>query len=221
MILDHDDYNLEPRKGLPEHLPPGEHLLWQGAPSAPLMARRVFYTRLLGIYFTLLILGHGVFSLRDGVPIAEVTASGFWMLTMAAIALAILMGLAIGYARTTLYTITTERLVLRFGLAIPLVINIPLRHIYAADMRRHEDGSGDIVLRVARHKAVSYVALWPNVRPASFLRADPALRCLADVDGAAQALASIAPANASRSSTRDAVSEAQSADLSTGAAVPS
>ena len=221
MIHDHDDYNLEPVKGLPEELPEGEHLLWQGAPSAALLARRVFFTRLLGIYFALLILGHGVFSLRDGVPLSEVTASGFWMLTMAAIALAILMGLSIGYARTTLYTITTERLVLRFGLAIPLVINIPLRHIHAADMRRHEDGSGDIVLRVARHKAVSYVALWPNVRPASLLRAEPALRCLPDVDGAARALASIAPAGAIGAANGEGASEAPNAGLSAGAAVPS
>lgn len=219
MIMDHDDYNLEPRKGLPEDLPEGERLLWQAAPSAPLLARRVFYTRVLGIYFTLLILGHGVFSLRDGVPLTEVIASGIWMLTLAAIALAILMGLAIGYARTTLYTITTERLVMRFGLAIPLVINIPLRHIHAADMRRHEDGSGDIILRVAPHKAVSYVALWPNVRPASLLRAEPALRCLTDVEGAARALASIAPSNAMDGDTPSSSADYASSDLPTGAAV--
>lgn len=191
----------EPVEGLPERLPPGEHLLWQGAPDARLLARRVFHLRALAIYFALLLGGHTALSLRDGASSAELITGGAWMLALAVFALGVLGALALAYAKTSVFSITDRRLVLRFGVALPMVVNIPLRHIQAADMRRYADGSGDIVFTVSAHKTVSYVALWPNVRPWKFLRAQPALRCLADVQGAARTLASVAP-TAARTATR-------------------
>lgn len=184
----------EPVRGLPERLPPGERLLWQGAPEARLLARRVFHLRALAIYFALLIGAHSALSLRDGAAPAELLTSGIGMLALALFALAVLGGLALAYAKTSVFSITDRRLVLRFGVALPMNVNIPLRHIQAADMRRYADGSGDIVFTVTAHKTVSYVTLWPNVRPWKFLRAQPALRCLADVQEAAQILAAVAPA---------------------------
>lgn len=186
----------EPVRGLPERLPPGERLLWQGAPEARLLARRVFHLRALAIYFALLIGAHSALSLRDGAAPAELITGAIGMLALALFALAVLGGLALAYAKTSVFSITDRRLVLRFGVALPMNVNIPLRHIQAADMRRYADGSGDIVFTVTAHKTVSYVTLWPNVRPWKLLRAQPALRCLADVQEAAQILAAVAPAAA-------------------------
>ena len=31
--MDHDDFHFEPVRGLPEALPPGELILWQGSPD--------------------------------------------------------------------------------------------------------------------------------------------------------------------------------------------
>lgn len=192
----------EPVRGLPERLPPGERLLWQGAPEARLLARRVFHLRALAIYFALLIGAHSALSLRDGAAPAELITGGIGMLALALFALAVLGGLALAYARTSVFSITDRRLVLRFGVALPMNVNIPLRHIQAADMRRYADGSGDIVFTVTAHKTVSYVTLWPNVRPWKLLRAQPALRCLADVQEAAQILAAVAPAAAQSAALR-------------------
>ena len=192
----------EPVRGLPERLPPGERLLWQGAPEARLLARRVFHLRALAIYFALLIGAHSALSLRDGAAPAELITGGTGMLALALFALAVLGGLALAYAKTSVFSITDRRLVLRFGVALPMNVNIPLRHIQAADMRRYADGSGDIVFTVTAHKTVSYVTLWPNVRPWKFLRVQPALRCLADVQEAAQILAAVAPAAAQSAARR-------------------
>lgn len=192
----------EPVRGLPERLPPGERLLWQGAPEARLLARRVFHLRALAIYFALLIGAHSALSLRDGAAPAELITGGIGMLALALFALAVLGGLALAYAKTSVFSITDRRLVLRFGVALPMNVNIPLRHIQAADMRRYADGSGDIVFTVTAHKTVSYVTLWPNVRPWKLLRAQPALRCLADVQEAAQILAAVAPAAAQSAALR-------------------
>ena len=51
----HDDYAVEPIRGLPEMPPAGEHILWQGAPSWWEMAKHVFHIRAARVYFLLLI----------------------------------------------------------------------------------------------------------------------------------------------------------------------
>ena len=125
------------------------------------------------------------------------------MLTLAGVAIAILIGLSLLYAKTTIFTITSRRLVMRFGIALPMVVNIPLRHVISADMRSYKDGSGDILLTVAPHKSVSYIILWPHVRPWRFIAAQPALRCMADPHSAAAALAAAAPDGAGVGAPQD------------------
>ena len=49
------EYEDEPVEGLPEHLPEGETMVWQGRPTAAAMGKRVFYIRHLTLYFGLLI----------------------------------------------------------------------------------------------------------------------------------------------------------------------
>ena len=45
------EYATEPVKGLPELLPTGERMLWQGQPSWRALAIRVFHVRKIAIYF--------------------------------------------------------------------------------------------------------------------------------------------------------------------------
>mgnify|MGYP005988351047 CR=1 FL=1 len=40
--MSHDDFAVEPVRGLPEALPEGEHILWQGSPSVMRLAREGF-----------------------------------------------------------------------------------------------------------------------------------------------------------------------------------
>ena len=54
--MDHDDFDQEPIRGLPEMLPPGERILWQGAPSARALARDALRVRWVGGYFAVLFL---------------------------------------------------------------------------------------------------------------------------------------------------------------------
>ena len=50
MMGDHDDYQSEPIRGLPERPPAGEHILWQGSPSWWQLCKEVFHIRLVGAY---------------------------------------------------------------------------------------------------------------------------------------------------------------------------
>lgn len=166
----HDD---EPVKGLPAPLPVGETLLWQGAPETRALAMRAYGVRAVLIYFAC------VLALR----VAEASTGEFagWAgvlptIALAAIAVAILAGLAWLNARETLYTLTDQRLVLRFGVALPMTVNIPLGKIEAADLRQHRDGTGDIAFRLTRPERVSWLVFWPHVRPWHWGQPQPCLR---------------------------------------------
>jgi len=45
------EYEIEPIPGLPGNLPPGESIVWQGSPDWQTLARAVFHTRLVAVWF--------------------------------------------------------------------------------------------------------------------------------------------------------------------------
>ena len=47
------EYEGEPIEGLPEVLPEGESLIWQGRPTVGAMLKRVFFVPQLALYFGL------------------------------------------------------------------------------------------------------------------------------------------------------------------------
>lgn len=185
----HDDFAVEPVKGLPALLPEGETILWQGAPNGRAFATRVFRAGWIGVYFaavTLFMLASGLYDRAPGMAIALSMAFVFG-LGVLAVGFFWLLGWAIG--RTTVYTITNRRIVMRFGVALPLTINLPFSAIEAADLRDHGDGAGDIALSLNRKQRVSYAVLWPHARPWQFSDAQPMMRCLPDAAAAAAILA--------------------------------
>ena len=209
------EYENEPVRGLPEYLPDDETLIWQGEPDFKVMARRVFHLRSVSIYFAVLIAVHFGFQLSQGGGISEVLLGSSWMLGLGLLAVGILSLLAYAYARSTVYTLTDKRLVLRFGVAMPMMVNLPLQIVAAADMKRFEDGSGDIVLTLSQRKRLSYMMMWPNVRPWHFSPTQPALRSIRNVDALAAALASVAEHGAATAQQRDTDRDDMESDLGT------
>jgi hypothetical protein len=59
-------------------------------------------------------------------------------------------------------------------------MNIPLSRITNAALKIHRDGSGDIPLGVADGKRVSYLLLWPHIRPWRLRAPEPMLCALPD-----------------------------------------
>jgi hypothetical protein len=186
------EYESEPVEGLPQELPEGEQLVWQGRPTEAAMAKRVFYIPYLAFYFALLICGHSIYRILDGVSTAQILGTLAWQAGLAAVVLLLLGWLARAYARSILYTLTSERLVIRSGVALPMMVNIPINQIAAADMRINRDGTGDILLRPTADKKLYWVLLWPNVSAWHSRPVRPHLRGLIDPDAAAKAFAEVA-----------------------------
>jgi len=186
------EYEDEPVEGLPDYLPEGETLVWQGRPTVAAMARRVFFIPHLALYFGLLIAGHAVYRLMEGVSAAQVMGTFVWQAGLAATVLVLLAWLARSYAASVMYTLTSERLVIRSGVALPMMVNIPIEQITAADMRVYRDGTGDIVLTPIADRKLHWVLLWPNVSAWYSRPIRPLLRGLAEPHRAADAFAAVA-----------------------------
>ena len=186
------EYEDEPVEGLPDFLPEGETMVWQGRPTVAAMARRVFFIPHLALYFGLLIAGHTVYRLMEGVSAAQVLGTFVWQAGLAATVLVLLAWLARSYAASVMYTLTSERLVIRSGVALPMMVNIPIEQITAADMRVYRDGTGDIVLTPIADRKLHWVLLWPNVSAWYSRPIRPLLRGLAEPHRAADAFAAVA-----------------------------
>jgi hypothetical protein len=168
--------DLEAIPGLPHELPPGEKLLWQGRPEWRALARSTFKARWLAGYlgvFATLRLCDGLY---HGEGAAAVQAFAIFI-GLSAVCLGIVALLAWGYARATLYSITSERVVMRIGVAIPLTVNLPFRRIGSADLKR--DGEvGDIVLQLATNDRIAWLHLWPHAQTRHVSKPRPTLLSL-------------------------------------------
>lgn len=172
------EFDHEPIPGLPEELPEGEAIVWQGKPDADLLARSVFKTRWIAGYFGALML---IAFAAGSVGGAAAT------LIVGLVTIGILHLVARAVAKATIYTLTDRRIVLRIGVALEKCINLPLKRIGAADLDAQGDGRGDIRLSLMGDDRVSLFMLWPHAR--GFARPQPALRALPEVEKVARLLA--------------------------------
>jgi hypothetical protein len=173
--------------GLPSPLPKGETMLWQGAPSWKNVAFRVLHVRKLMIYFGILSVICLIRSIMLGTQ--QMWWSLFALLFLGSVAIAMLTTFAYFVARTTVYTITEKRIVLRVGVALSMSLNLPFTMVDSAELRLFPDGSGDIPLLLAGETRVGYVTLWPHARPWRTRRVQPMLRSVPDAARVAGLLA--------------------------------
>jgi hypothetical protein len=185
----HDDYAGEPIPGLPADLPEGERLLWQGSPAWMSLAVRAFHIRKVAIYFAALILWRGVSSKYDGAATGEALSYALAIMPVALCGIGIVALLAYAYARMTIYSITSRRVMMRSGVAMPITVNLPFKRIDGAGLRLHADGTGDIPLKLSKDDRIAIMAIWPNMRPWRLSRPEPMLRSVPDASGVADLLA--------------------------------
>jgi hypothetical protein len=176
-MREHDN---EPVRGLPERLPPGEEILWQGAPDWRALARRAFHADKVALYFALLLVWKAAVVASQGGPVAEFAAAATWYVPMGAVAAGILALFAWLNARMTIYTVTNRRVVVKFGVALPMTVNLPFTVLRDVKLKSYRDGSGDVALEIGGEERISYVHLWPHVRRWHFANPQPMLRVVPD-----------------------------------------
>ena len=198
------EHGLEPVPGLPEALPLGEVLLWQGAPAWAEIAQRVFLVRWVFGYFAVLALWEVLSTTMQGGTMVAAFGAAALLLLVGMVAIGILTLLAKIVSRSSVYSITSRRLVLRVGVALPITINIPFVAIAGADLRNRKDGHGDIVLELLPSHRVSWIALWPPCGGWSFGRPKPMLRGVANAAEVAKILGEAVAATSGAGISRSA-----------------
>jgi hypothetical protein len=195
-------------------------MLWQGAPRWTALARRAFHVWKVALYFAVIIVWGILADLSAGKALAEVVTGALWVFALGVVAIGGLSLLAWAMARATVYTITSRRLVIRLGVALPMIVNFPFAQISSAQLKRHRDDTGDIPVVLAESTRTSYLLLWPHVRPWHFARPQPMLRAIPDVAKVAGILSNALSAFLAESQTSPESGEVQVADPETSSAPP-
>jgi hypothetical protein len=201
-MVQHDH---EPVTGLPAPLPAGETILWQGAPDWRTLARRAMRTRLLTFYFVLLILWGVSGGISAATPPGDIALSALRLAALGAAAIGVLTLFAYLAARTTIYTITTRRILIRFGIALPMTVQIAYPMIESAGVHLWQNGAGDIAVTLLPSQRIGYLILWPHARPWKFSKAQPSLRSIPDAAAVSQILGRALAASASQPATPVAI----------------
>ena len=190
--MSHDDFAVEPVRGLPERPPEDEHILWQGRPSAWALTKSALAFWWVMGYFVFLALWRLVAAI-DIMPVGQAIGIAVPFLILGAIVGALLFFTAWVQARATVYTITNKRVAMRVGAALTVTLNLPYTQIGSADLELRKDGTGSIALTTTGDVQFAYLVLWPHVRPWRF-PARPALRCIPQAERVARILAEAAEA---------------------------
>ena len=152
----------------------GERLLWQGSPGWRAIARDVLHIRWVLAYLgAQAAIGMAMATLEPGLSGVSQIAK---LAVVSATGIALLALLAWLTARSTRMTITSARIVLTYGIAMPATLEIPFAAIEHIGLRIAPDHGGDIAIRMRPGQRVSYLKLWPFARPWHWSRPEPMLR---------------------------------------------
>ncbi len=170
------EHEWEAAPGLPSALPKGERVVWQGAPDWKRLAIHAFHVRKVALYFALML---AVQVINLTAPEGQVDWKPLVIAaSLYAMALALLLGTAWMSARSTLYTLTNKRVVMRIGIVLTLTFNLPYKRIAGASVKAYPQGLGDLALALHPEDRIGWAHLWPHQRAWHISQPQPTLRCL-------------------------------------------
>ena len=182
------EHEFEAEFGLPEKLPKGERILWQGSPDTKTVLSKVFHIKLLALYFGLLLAYRLVSGFSDGEPISVILSSALTILALSGLGLGLVGLIAYLISSTAVYTITNKRVVMRIGIVLNMTFNFPLKMIESADCGFTKNGAGDIYLKLSKGTKIAIFHLWPHARPGKWAAPQPTLRGIKNCAEVAQIL---------------------------------
>jgi hypothetical protein len=185
------DFDFESQPGLPKPLPPGEDLLWQGSPDPAALAHEAFKANWVLGYLLVLAVWRASVAFPVG-GFAQSLAVFLPYLALALAAYGLIRLLARAVARAAIYSITTHRVILRIGAALQVTWTVPFTKVASASLATRPTGTGTIALDLVPGQNMSFLALWPHLRPGFARKVQPAFRCIPDAARVARILSDAA-----------------------------
>jgi len=202
--MSHDDFKFEPVRGLPEALPEGEHILWQGSPAPLRLARDALGLTWVAGYFVILTIWRvGVSS--TFVPLDQALAHGVPFVVVGVLCCLLIFGLATMQAKAAVYTLTNKRVAMRVGAALTMTLNLPYTQIGNAALDMKRSGYGTLAFELIGNTRFSYMMTWPHVRPWYMSKTQPAFRSIPEAEKVAKIFAEAAEARVSQPKVERAV----------------
>lgn len=194
--MSHDDFATEPVPGLPETPPEGERILWQGKPDWWRLSWESLSLPWVAGYFVFLALWRFT-AVVDLMPLSQAIWASVPFLILGAIVIALLVLIGWVQAVATVYTVTNRRVAMRVGAALTVTLNLPYTQIANANLALRKGGTGSITFETLGDVKLSYLVLWPHVRPWQIRMPQPTLRCIPDAEKVARMVADAADARVS------------------------
>lgn len=185
------DFDFEPQPGLPKALPKGEDLLWQGSPDPAALAHEAFKANWVLGYLLILAVWRASMAFPDG-GFGQSVAVFLPYLVLALAAYGLIRLLARASAKAAIYSITTHRVILRIGAALQVTWTVPFTKVASASLATRPTGTGTIAMELVEGQKISYLALWPHLRPGFARKVQPAFRCIPDAARVARILSDAA-----------------------------
>ncbi|MBT3070354.1 PH domain-containing protein [Rhodomicrobium sp. Az07] len=211
------EYDYEPVRGLPYQLPEDEKILWQGSPQWRSLAVHICHVRTITLYFAVLIAWRFLVPVLDGKPVSDAYELAAFLALLNGIVVGMAVIWSILLAKTTIYTITTRRVVLRYGIALTKAVNVPLRLVKNVGMNRHSNGCADIAFETTGQGRIAYLILWPHTRPWHVSPTQPMLRSVPEAEKVAEILKQALAPFAAQSVDENESKETQAATDQQGA----
>ncbi|WP_439524553.1 photosynthetic complex putative assembly protein PuhB [Marivita sp.] len=191
--MSHDDFQVEPVKGLPEAPPEGEVILWQGKPDWWALSKESLNLLWVAGYFVFLAAWRFV-AVVDLMPLGQAIWASVPFLILGGITCGLLVIIAFAQAHYTVYTVTNRRVAMRIGAALTVTLNLPYTQIGSANLDLRKGGTGSIAFDLLGDTRISYLVCWPHVRPWRVSPTQPALRCIPNAERIAAMISEAAEA---------------------------
>ena len=159
-------------------LRPGEVLVWQGQPCWRGLAAGAFHIRGIALWVCALVFVNAVAARMAHLPPWQAVHDIAPLLALGGLVVAGVAAAAWAAGRTTLYTITNQRVLMQYGVALTATLALPMRLIGAVAVS--EGRVANVPIRLKPGQVVAYAKLWPHARPWRLRRPEPMLRSLAD-----------------------------------------
>lgn len=159
-------------------LRPGEVLVWEGRPCWRALAVGAFHIRAVVLWVCALVFANAVAARAEGLPPWQAVHDIAPLLLGGGLVVAGVAAAAWATGRTTLYTVTNQRVLMQYGVALTATMALPMRLIGAVAVS--EGRMGNVPIRLKPGQAVGYAKLWPHARPWRLRCPEPMLRCLPD-----------------------------------------
>ena len=162
-------------------IPDGEKIYWSGMPNWRSFGYHAFGIKYL-IFYLIFCAFYSVTQINGGFNFSTFFGKYLPFIISGLFAGMMLFFLAYVAASHTCYVLTEKRIVIKTGVALVFLLNLPLKNVVSIDKKTLAQGRGNLSFKAQSKKRIPFLSCWPSVRGGSFFEPIPTFRSIANID---------------------------------------